>query len=130
MGAVQSSLAFTLILTHVHIVFFFLLQALGGNSLDAVRLVALSKGIITMKTLQEQPTLDEELVAASANETAIVILRREDDESPAPLSSAQRRLVVIDMLGSEESVSYHMPWFAEVDTGADISKLALGTRMP
>ena len=99
--------------------------ALGGNSIQVFQLVSLSDMPVTLKDLHTNNTLADLVAAITENQTEApkAISRRADDQSPAPLSSAQKRLIVMDQLGVESSSSYHFPWIAKVESSADMKQL-------
>ena len=102
---------------------------LGGHSLQAAQLVALSNGRITVKQLHTCSTLAE-LVATTSEHDESALTHSITPRigaaqlSPAPLSAAQKRLFVVDRMGEIESSMYHIPYFVELDTAtADLTKI-------
>lgn len=99
-------------------------HALGGTSIQVAQLVALTNGRVTFKSIHSQRTLAD-LVNATSEATEKIIEPRPGAEnlSPAPLSSGQKRLFVMDSLDSATSLAYHFPWIAQLTDDADIDKL-------
>lgn len=104
-------------------------HALGGNSIQVAQLIALTNGKVTFKAIHEQRTLAD-LVDATSKASEKLIEQRPGAESlsPAPLSSGQKRLYVMDHLGSDASLAYHFPWIAELTDDSDVEKLKKSLR--
>ncbi|MFC0215901.1 non-ribosomal peptide synthase/polyketide synthase [Paenibacillus chartarius] len=111
---------------------------LGGHSLKAMSLLAKTNaqfGVdVPLRTLFETPTVEamsayiEAALAGSGQQTADAPIRSEAKRDYYPLSSAQKRIYILQQFEGNESTSYNMPDAMWISGTVDTARLEAAFR--